>query len=65
MASLVYIPSPASDHTDCRCYGVSPLATRHLALVGCVPIWLGDGYCDPVNNIGECDYDGGDVRFSF
>ena len=30
-------------------------------LLACrVPVWKGDGYCDDVNNVASCDYDGGD-----
>jgi len=25
-----------------------------------VPVWKGDGYCDDVNNVASCEYDGGD-----
>ena len=24
------------------------------------PSWKGDGYCDDMNNVASCDYDGGD-----
>ena len=26
----------------------------------CVSSWVGDGWCDPENNLAECSYDGGD-----
>eukprot|EP00752_Nemacystus_decipiens_P012585 g11145.t1 len=26
----------------------------------CVELWISDGECDDVNNVGSCDYDGGD-----
>ena len=38
---------------------------KHLCIciiqLGCTnPSWTGDGYCDDINNIVECNFDGGD-----
>ena len=33
----------------------------HLETFQCAnPSWMGDGYCDDMNNIVECNFDGGD-----
>ena len=53
--------------TECQCLGGgggggggTTTSSGTTTVVGCNQGWIGDGYCDDINNNLDCTYDGGD-----
>ena len=40
--------------------GGTTTPSRTITAGGCNQVWIGDGYCDDINNNLDCTYDGGD-----
>merc|ERR1711935_359257 len=45
--------------SDCECFDIPETTEAPIECTG-VNQWIGDNYCDDVNNNPECDFDGGD-----
>ena len=55
MEKTILKPHPGKIGTHCHKFLTMP-----LLLLACDDDWIGDGYCDDINNNAECSFDGGD-----